>query len=81
MSKYNISHFDASATREHMEQIVAAHGGIKVLDYTIASLSVEADADVVKSFQDKHPAWIVTQQDKAPVAKPAANASIMRLAC
>ena len=62
MPEYTFKHPDASATRQEMQSIVAvfnkgASGEIKVTNYKVGRLVVEADTKTVGDFKAQYPDW------------------------
>jgi hypothetical protein len=59
MTEYSIKHSDRTIPLEQIEQIVAAHGDITVIESNKNAnyLKVDAESDVMDAFKAAHPDW------------------------
>lgn len=78
LTKYTMKIADDSGIRERMEQVVAAHGDIRISDFKVGRLVVEADPGIIDDFKSKHPDWTVDPVAYLDCAPPPLNYGRLR---
>jgi hypothetical protein len=78
LKAYTMKIADGSGTREQMEQVVSAHGNIRISDFKVGRLVVEAEPNVIDDFKAKHPDWVADPVAYLDCAPPPLNYDRLR---